>query len=256
MKSIVEVLVCVCVCTSVSEPALRSGMFGVCNKCSQLCPAGHLVGNRNCPEHEGIVNSSHTVCGSGNSEGVMFSKTTIVISLLSFFLLRFFLVSELHVSDLFCLHSSKAVECCCPAIFCRHGAAEDDQRGAGAAALQQCHSGALWKGFPYRASANMLEMGPEPLAWISLFRSRDCSNTVIDPGTCSLGLSGVQKLSLLVNQGAWLMTFPVPIKQLCISANGLKQYQVPSLFPGTITVLFFVVSEHSAIAVEMFTTCI
>lgn len=78
------------------------------------------------------------------------------------------------------------------------------------------------EGFSLQGLCKYVEMGPEPLAWILLFRSRGCSNTVIDPGTCSLGLSRVQKLSFLVNQGVWLMTFPVTIKQLYISANGLK----------------------------------
>lgn len=56
-------------------------MCAVWSKRSQLCPAGHLAGNRSCPEHEGIVSFSHTACRSGNSEGLMFSKISIVISL-------------------------------------------------------------------------------------------------------------------------------------------------------------------------------
>lgn len=70
-------------------------MCAVWSKRSQLCPAGHLAGNRSCPEHEGIVSFSHTACRSGNSEGLKFSKISIVISLsppLFFFLNLTFLI--------------------------------------------------------------------------------------------------------------------------------------------------------------------
>lgn len=44
--------------------------------------------------------------------------------------------------------------------------------GAGTAAFYHTHSGASWKDFPYRASANTLEMGAKPLAKAELFHSR------------------------------------------------------------------------------------
>lgn len=75
---------CACVRArlSLSQPTGLGGLVcAVWSKRSQLCPAGHLAGNRSCPEHEGIVSFSHTACRSGNSEGLMFSKISIVISL-------------------------------------------------------------------------------------------------------------------------------------------------------------------------------
>lgn len=99
---------CACVRArlSLSQPTGLGGLVcAVWSKRSQLCPAGHLAGNRSCPEHEGIVSFSHTACRSGNSEGLMFSKISIVISLPP---IPFFFFSEPHVSDFHSLRSCSA----------------------------------------------------------------------------------------------------------------------------------------------------